>query len=143
MVFPYLGRSPIRVKGSAVQRRSDGTVSLDGRRFEVPSRYRQVRELSIRYARWDLRAVDLVDPRTDDVLCPLYPLDRARNADGRRRSLVPLDEPLVAEPPETGMAPLLRTLMADYAATGLPPAYVPKPDRHDQTPIISEENNEI
>lgn len=135
-------RRAFRIRVKRIQRRSDGTVSLEGRRFEVPSRYRQVGELSIRYARWDLRAVDLVDPRTGDVLCPLYPLDRTRNADGRRRPLVPLDEPLAAEPPETGMAPLLRMFMADYAATGLPPAYVPKTDRHDQTPSNHEDNTE-
>jgi putative transposase len=135
-------RRAFRIRVTRRQRRSDGTVSLEGRRFEVPSRYRQFRDLWIRYARWDLRAVELVDPRTDDVLCPLYPLDRTRNADGRRRPLVALDEPFVAEPPETGMAPLLRAQMADYAATGLPPSYVPAPARHDQTTIDSEEKTD-
>jgi len=108
------------------QRRSDGTVSIEGRRFEVPSRYRHLERVAVRYASWDLSRVHLVDDRTSAVLCQLFPLDRARNADGVRRTLEPLVDvptPSMAEP---GIAPLLKKLMADYAATGLPPAYLPK-----------------
>ena len=53
-------------------------------RFEVPARFRHFRDVSVRYARWDLGRVDLVDPRNGTVLAPLYPLDRTANADGRR-----------------------------------------------------------
>ena len=35
------------------QRRSDGTLSLAGKRFEVPSQYRHLEQLDICYARWD------------------------------------------------------------------------------------------
>jgi putative transposase len=132
-------RRAFRIRVKRTQRRSDGTVTVEGRRFEVPSRYREIRDVWIRYARWDLRVVDLVDPRTDDVLCPLYPLDRARNADGLRRRLEAPDEPAPADPPESGMAPLLRAYLAEYAATGLPPAYVPKPTHDEQIPIYPEE----
>lgn len=107
-------------------RRSDGTVSLAGQRFELPSRYRHLTEVTVRYARWDLSVVDLVDPNSGQVLGPLYPLDKARNADGRRRRL---QQPgVIPAPKPAGMAPLLKQLMADYAATGLPPAYLPKDD---------------
>jgi putative transposase len=109
-----------------LQRRSDGTASIKGRRFEVPSRYRHLERLAIRYASWDLSRVHLVDERTDAVLCQLFPLDRARNADALRRTLTPLVEAAATPPPEPGIAPLLKKLMADYAATGLPPAYLPK-----------------
>jgi len=109
------------------QRRSDGTVTLTGRRFEIPARYRPLQRLCLRYASWDLTHVHLADERTGQLLCRLWPLDKARNADGRRRALPPVS---VAEqaPRSSGMAPLLRQLMADYAATGLPPAYLPKPE---------------
>lgn len=108
------------------QRRSDGTFSLEGRRFEVPGRYRHLERLTVRYARWDLAAVGLIDPRTGQHLCPLYPLDKTANADGRRRRLEPLpDAPTDPEPTSEGIAPLLRKLMTEYAATGLPPAYLP------------------
>ena len=50
------------------QRRSDGTASLDGRRFEIPSRYRHLEHVHLQYARWDLRNVDLVDPRSGIIL---------------------------------------------------------------------------
>ena len=56
-------RRAFRAEVSRTQRRSDGTLSLAGRRFEVPSRYRQLAQLHVRYARWDLRHVDLVDPQ--------------------------------------------------------------------------------
>lgn len=112
------------------QRRSDGTISLLGRRFEIPARYRTLSRPVVRYAGWDLTHVHLMDERTGAVLARLYPLDKNRNADGRRRTIDPgpLSELEPATEPE--MAPLLRQLMADYAATGLPPAYLPK----DQAP---------
>jgi transposase InsO family protein len=108
------------------QRRSDGTASIEGRRFEVPSRYRHLERLVIRYASWDLSRVHLVDERTGAVLCRLFPLDRAKNTDGLRRTLTPLTDAPPMQPAEPGIAPLLKKLMADYAATGLPPAYLPK-----------------
>jgi putative transposase len=119
-------RRAFRLEASRAQRRSDGTVSLEGRRFEIPSRFRHLDRLWVRYARWDLGHVDLVDPRTGALLGPLHPLDKAANAEGRRRRLDPVS---VAPAPvaPSGMAPLLRQLLQEYAATGLPPAYIPTP----------------
>jgi transposase InsO family protein len=107
------------------QRKSDGTVSLEGRRFEIPSRYRHLSRVTVRWARWDLGHVYLVDERTGAVLCRLFPLDRAANADGCRRVLEPVATVPCAPPLKPGIAPLLEKLIADYAATGLPPAYLP------------------
>ena len=124
-------RRAFRAEVARTQRRSDGTVSLEGRRFEVPARYRHLTRLHVRYARWDLGAVDLIDPHTQVILCALYPLDKAANADGRRRRLTPAAPARQAIASATSTsAPLLRTLLADYAATGLPPAYLPPPDPH-------------
>ncbi len=107
------------------QRRSDGTVSLESRRFEVPNRYRHMESITLRYASWDLTQVHLIDERTDKVLCRLYPLDKERNASGLRRPLEPLSaEPAVA--PATGLPPLLAQLLGKQTASGLPPAYLPK-----------------
>lgn len=47
------------------QRRSDGTVSMNGSRFEIPSQYRHMDVLHVRYARWDLSYAFLVDPHSD------------------------------------------------------------------------------
>jgi len=129
-------RNAFRLKRRRTQRKSDGTVRIEGRRFEVPSRFRQMRRIQVRYARWDLGHIDLVDPRTGAILSPLYPLDKHANADGRRRRLEPLPEALGKEVPEpstsTSIAPLLRQLIQEYAPTGLPPAYLPKHDGHDR-----------
>ena len=117
-------RGAFRMEITRAQRRSDGTVSLAGRRFEIPSRYRHLHRVHLRYPRWDLAAVDLIDARQGTVLCPLYPIDKVANASGRRRAIDPITG--TAPPPvESAIAPLLRRLMADYAATGLPPAYIP------------------
>jgi hypothetical protein len=111
------------------QRHSDGTISVNSVRFEIPNRYRHLVRLTVRYASWDLRRVLLVDARTDIVLCPLYPLDKTANADARRRALDPVDgvPPTALAPvPSAGdMAEILRRMLAEYAATGLPPAYLP------------------
>lgn len=111
------------------QRKSDGTFTLDGKRFEVPSLYRHLPYLSIRYARWDLSHVLLMDPHTNLVMCTLYPEDKSANASGIRRVLEnPKDTPTLSIQ-EPGIAPLLKDLIAQYAATGLPPAWLPKGDR--------------
>jgi transposase InsO family protein len=117
-------RAVFRIEVKRKQRRSDGTVSLDGQRFEIPSRFRHLSELHLRYARWDLSRVDLVDARSGAILCPVRPLDKAANADALRRRVESTDAaPNVAT--ESGIAPLLKQMIADYAATGLPPAYLP------------------
>lgn len=106
------------------QRRSDGTVSIKGRRFEIPSCYRHLERVAIRFASWDLSRVYLVDSRLGTVLCRLFPLDRARNSDAIRRTLTPLAE-MPPTTPAAPIAPLLKKLMADYTSMGLPPAYIP------------------
>lgn len=110
---------------SRTQRKTDGTISIRGTRFEVPSRFRHLRRLHVRFASWDLRHVWLMDEQAGVTLERLYPLDKTRNADGFRR---PLQPPAAATSPAkpAGIAPLLRQLMSEYAATGLPPAYIPK-----------------
>jgi hypothetical protein len=105
-------------------------VSLAGQRFEIPSRYRRLDEIHLRYARWDFSRVDLIDARSGQILCPVRPLDKAANADALRRHLDPANtEPSAM--PVTGIAPLLKKMIADYAATGLPPAYLPTADKDD------------
>lgn len=102
-------RDAFRIEVKRKQRRSDGTVSLDAQRFEIPSRYRALEHIHLRYARWDFSRVDLIDARSGQILCPVRPLAM----------------------PATGIAPLLKQMIADYAATGLPPAYLPTPKKDD------------
>ena len=66
------------------QRRSDGTLTLEGIRFEVPSRFGHQEEVWLRYASWDLSTVYLADPKTGAILCRIYPVDKTKNAQGQR-----------------------------------------------------------
>ena len=67
------------------QRKSDGTLVIEGRRFEIPNRYRHLSRIEVRYAGWDLGFVHLVDERTGKALSRLYPQDKTENASGLRR----------------------------------------------------------
>jgi hypothetical protein len=125
-------RDAFRLDTRRRQRQSDGTISLEGVRFEIPARYRHFREVAVRYARWDLGRVDLVDPRQDTILAPLYPLDKSANADGRRAFVAaevadtPAPQSDAEKSQDGALPPLLRRLLKEYSATGLPPAYLPK-----------------
>ena len=56
------------------QRRSDGTLSLAGKRFELPSRYRHLERPAITGMPAGISArSDLIDPHTQAVLCSLLP----------------------------------------------------------------------
>jgi putative transposase len=117
------------------QRKSDGTVTVEGVRFEVPTRFRHLPRLTLRYAGWDLSRLILVDPDKDNLLVRLLPQDKEKNASGRRRGL---EEPAVAHPAAKPagcgkeMPALLCKWLADYAATGLPPAYLPVKEGADE-----------
>jgi transposase InsO family protein len=122
-------REAFRLEARRRQRHSDGTISIEGVRFEVPARFRHFRDVAVRYARWDLSQVDLVDPRHGTLLAPLYPLDRTANADGRRAVIAAAtntDAAAADHPRSSTLPPLLQKILADYSATGLPPAYLPQ-----------------
>jgi putative transposase len=135
-------RRAFRMEVCRTQRRSDGTLTVHGVRYEIPAVYRSLTRLTVRVARWDLSSVDLVDPRRGTHLATLYPVDKERNADGRRRALPQPDmapSPSSPSRPPPGMAPLLKQLMAEYAATGLPPAYITH-DASEQDEDIEEDS---
>jgi transposase InsO family protein len=115
-------RAAFRTEERRRQRRSDGTIVIGGARFEVPQPLRHLPQLTVRFARWDLGRVDVVDERTGAVVCPLYPLDRAKNADSQRRVVEPAST--AAVPAGGEVAPLLQKLITDYESTGLPPAFL-------------------
>lgn len=119
-------RQAFCVQQKRKQRKSDGTVSLCGKRFEVPNQYRHLEVLHVQYARWDLSYVYLVEPNTHSLLCMLYPQDKSENAKGLRRAYSTQEAHVIPVTQNLGMAPLLKDLMAQYSATGLPPAYLPK-----------------
>jgi putative transposase len=123
-------RHAFRLETTRSQRQSDGTISLEGVRFEIPARYRHFRFVTVRYARWDLGRIDLVDGRSGTVLAPIYPLDKSANADGRRAAIESAGNimPQTQDPRRTTteLPPLLKRILEEYSATGMPPAYLPK-----------------
>jgi len=129
-------REKFRLRAYRRQRKSDGTVSIEGRRFEIPSAYRHIARLCVRYARWDLSFVHLYDEERRRTLCRIFPVDKHKNADGRRALRAHTVE---GEHPDTdgqdatsgSMAPLLARLLQNYRAHGLPPAYLPHHKRND------------
>ena len=114
------------------QRRSDGTISLQNVRFEIPARYSHIEKLELRSAAWDLSRAWLCDPKTGAILCRIHPQDKVKNAEGRRaRRSSPgpdSDTGSLQEPAKPVRSPLLEKILLDYAATGLPPAYEPGPE---------------
>ena len=71
-------RQAFATQQSRMVRQSDGTISVEGRRSEVPARLRSLRKLLVRYARWDLSHVWAVDSQTDAILGALHPLGQTR-----------------------------------------------------------------
>lgn len=113
------------------QRRSDGSLTIKGVRFEAPARFRHFEHLYVRYQSWDLSRAFIVDHRTGALLARIHPQDKKKNADGIRRALQPayVSTVPVTEGDRDPVPPLLKKLLADYAATGLPPAYLPKEEK--------------
>ena len=118
---------------SRKQRRSDGTISLLGVRFEIPSRYRHMEKLAVRAGSWDLSRAWLCDRISGTILCRISPQDKVKNAEAGRALKSPLSQTETRgdEKVSTGRAPLLEQILKQYAAHGLPPAYQPGPEEDD------------
>jgi len=115
-----------RKQSKRKQRRSDGSVSLEGKRFEVPDAYRTLIDIHVRYAAWDLSVIDMVDLDTGVILSPLYPQDKSANANGLRRLRSTENKSYPQPLPFSETPPYLQQLLNDYAATGLPQGFIPK-----------------
>ncbi len=101
-------------------------TSLSNR--ESPSS-RETKTCRSPYARWDLGRIDLVDEQSGTVLAPIYPLDKAANADGRRAVTGSggTEVPSPEQRRDAGeLPPLLKRILQEYSATGMPPAYLPR-----------------
>jgi len=107
------------------QRCSDGTITISGIRFEIPSRFRHLQHIFVRYQSWDLSVVYMVDGRTGHLLSYLKAVDKTENARGIRRSLKDVHLLESDECTSREIPALLRQYISDYAATGLPPGYIP------------------
>ncbi len=118
-------------KATRTQRSSDGTVTVDGVRFELPSRYRTLTRVKLRYTSWDMSSVHLMDGEGDTVLAKLLPQDKQKNADGLRRCHEAVS-PLPVETEHKPLPALVGKWLAEYAATGLPPAFLTNQEVFDE-----------
>ncbi|MCD4770410.1 MAG: DDE-type integrase/transposase/recombinase [Bacteroidales bacterium] len=107
------------------QRRSDGTITISGIRFEIPSRFRHLQHITIRYQSWDLSVVYMMDDRTGNLLAHLKAVDKTSNARGIRRTIEDTYQSENKDSTPKPIPPLLRKYISEYAATGLPPGYLP------------------
>lgn len=107
------------------QRRSDGTITVDGTRFELPQRLRHILDVTVAYATWDMTFVHVIDPRSGHEMAAIHPIDKAKNASGVRRRI---EDPVVICPirDTTVLPPLLERYEQEYGQAGLVPAYLPK-----------------
>ncbi|MBE7448188.1 MAG: hypothetical protein HS111_04690 [Kofleriaceae bacterium] len=67
-------------------------MTIAGVRYEVPSRYRTLERLSVRYASWDLSMVHLVDNRRRRAPRAAVPADRIKNGAQSRRVVAEVSE---------------------------------------------------
>jgi len=108
------------------QRKSDGTVSIKGIRFEIPSRFRHFQHIHLRYQSWNLSKAYIIDKRNDSQLAIIYPLDKRKNSNAQRRSLNTTNNITPSEDNGDPLPPLLKKYLSEYSATGMPPAYIAK-----------------
>lgn len=120
-------RFSFSVHETRAQRQSDGTLQINGVRFEIPSRFRHFKRLPVRYQNWDLSRAWLVDQVNGKQIGMMLPQDKKKNNQRKRRTMTPAcQEPCLSnEDTKEPYPPLMRKLLAEYAATGLPPAYIP------------------
>lgn len=115
-------RQAFRLQIKRRVRRTDGTISIDGIRYEIPDPYHKQESATVHYARWNMANVDLVDDRTLKSVVRLLPLDKTVNSEGHRRSLKTNNS--LPKKTITGLPPLLEKYLGDFAATGLPMPYL-------------------
>ena len=69
-----------RMRTSRKVRKTDGTLTLDGVRFQLPRCYAHMDEVLLRYARWDLGEAEVLCPDTLKSLSVIFPLDKLSNS---------------------------------------------------------------
>lgn len=116
-------RSAFRREESRRIRKSDGTILIEGKRFEIPYQYRHFKRIRVQYAKWDLSFVHVIDDNSK-LLARIYPVDKAFNSRGHRKKISEPSE--VIKAPEDSLPPLLEHIVSEYEKMGVPPAYIPK-----------------
>ncbi len=108
------------------QRRTDGTITIDTVRFEIPNRFRTLNELLIRYTPWDLSCAYIVDPKSTDIIEKILPENRNRNYFQGRRTLSKISSETPESTPKDDIAPLLKKYLQEFEDIYKQLPYIPK-----------------
>ncbi|MBF0442189.1 MAG: DDE-type integrase/transposase/recombinase [Oligoflexales bacterium] len=128
-LLPEELRKAFTIETNRILRRTDCTISIDSRRYEIPGSYKHLKRIFIRYAEWDLSNVFMVNQQSGEIITQIFPLDLERNSDGKRRAIQPLNESFKFPDRSVGIAPLLKQYISDYTVSGLPMSYIPKTEK--------------
>ena len=136
-------RSAFALRVTRSQRQTDGTVTLDGVRFEIPQCYRHMDGLKLSYARWDLSWAEILCPETNAILARIRPVPLEGNARGIRRDAARADS--IANTKEmanltsaddsgSDLPPLLARCLEEYARHFPHAGYLPIDQKSEVTP---------
>lgn len=121
-----------RITETRCPRRSDGTVSIQGIRLEIPYSMRHLDRIVVRFARWDLSKAEIADRDTGESLFEIQPVNQRANASRHRRPLP--DEPVPVMPDDESEhepAPLLKRCIDRQSICGVP--WIPLPSKGDNS----------
>lgn len=107
-------------------RSTDCTISLAGKRFEIPYQYRHLGEVIVRYAQWDLSRVYLIDRLMNKIISRIYPLDKAMNAISGRKEIEIASPTIQNDEAYDPLPPLLQLMYQEHLDAGEIPNYLPK-----------------
>jgi hypothetical protein len=94
-------------------RQSDHTITIDDILFRLPQQFWPLDRILVRYARWDLSFVHVVDFVTSKEIMRIFPVDKEANADGKRRSIsTPIE--VSTERKRTTLPPYMQDLVRQY-----------------------------
>ncbi len=132
--FEALGKEFRRIV-SRRQRLTDGTISIEGVLFQIPIRFRHMRDLHVAYSQWDLSNAALVDEQTQVEVAPIFPVDKNRNASGLRariadplnQSDATLEDAQTEDPTQSTntIPPLLEKYLKEFAQVSPLNGYIP------------------
>ncbi|MBF0442224.1 MAG: DDE-type integrase/transposase/recombinase [Oligoflexales bacterium] len=104
-------------------RHSDGTIKIYDILFRLPQRFWHLDRVLVRYARWDLSFVHIVDYASGKEIMKIYPVDKLKNSDGQRR-LIETPVEISQERKRTVLPSYMQEMMRQYFELSNKPLWV-------------------
>ena len=106
-------RRAFRIEEFRRPRQSDHTITISNILFRLPQRFWHLDRVLVRYARWDMSFVHVVDYATGQEIMRIFPVDKETNADGKRR-LLSEPIPISSDRKRTSLPPYMQELVQQY-----------------------------